>query len=187
MGKRRKTTTKPRLSKKRMMQLREMYGSGKLGPDKMKKLEEMYGSGIIDWIKGAANTVYDKVLKPVGNWVKDNKIISKVFSLAGNLDPRFKAGAIAADAVGLGRKRRTRKKPQQKGDGFLDFFESPNTRMMRQAAEMGNKILHMTEEAKKPENQRKFAQAANKLSGLALEYLDRKHPTNQTGSGAVRF
>jgi hypothetical protein len=67
-----------------------------------------YGEGFFGdighWIKGAANTVYRKALKPVGNFVKDNHLIS---TGVGALVPGFgaKVAALGLRQAGLGRGR----------------------------------------------------------------------------------
>lgn len=60
-----------------------------------------------NWFKGAANTVYNKVLKPVHSFVKDNKLISR---FAGYIPhPAGKAIAAGAALAGYGRVRRRRR------------------------------------------------------------------------------
>jgi hypothetical protein len=79
-------------------------------------------------IPGAAKTVYNKALKPVynkalkpaGNWIKDQKVISKVGNALGSVLPgpagtAAKAVGGVAGAVGLGKRRRTRKSHIMRG------------------------------------------------------------------------
>ena len=54
------------------------------------------GSKFTDFFKG----VYTKVLKPVGNFVKDNKLISRGLSIVPN--PGAKIAGTAAGMLGLG-------------------------------------------------------------------------------------
>ena len=73
-------------------------------------------------IPRAATTVYEKALKPAGQFIKDKKLISRGLSLIP--DARAKAAAMAADAVGLGRKRaiggrRRRRVRRRRGGGPL--------------------------------------------------------------------
>ncbi len=60
-------------------------------------------SGFVNWVKGAAKTVWNKAIKPAARFIKDNGIISKI---ADKIDPR--AGTVAR-AVGLGRKKKSQK------------------------------------------------------------------------------
>ena len=59
-------------------------------------------------IPSAAKWTYGHVLKPVGNFVKDNKLISKGLALIPH--PGAKVAAAAAGMAGLGRQRRGRGK-----------------------------------------------------------------------------
>ena len=61
------------------------------------------GAGFLDWIKGAANTVWNGAIKPAANFVKDQHLISR--GLSAFNDPRAKAAGAAAGALGLGKKR----------------------------------------------------------------------------------
>ena len=59
------------------------------------------GNGVWDWIKGAANTVYNKAIKPAYNFAKDTKALSTIAGLI----PHSGAKVVSAGlrAVGLGR------------------------------------------------------------------------------------
>ncbi|MCX7159278.1 MAG: hypothetical protein NT176_09065, partial [Proteobacteria bacterium] len=84
-------------------------------------------SSIGDWFKGAANTVkngvvdaanatynkvlkptYDKVLVPTHDFIKKHKVISKVLSALPMNEA--KAGGLAANLLGYGKKRKSSKK-----------------------------------------------------------------------------
>lgn len=56
-----------------------------------------------DWIKGAANTVYQKAIRPAAKFIKDNRILST----AAGFIPHPAAGAAAGllRQAGLGRRR----------------------------------------------------------------------------------
>jgi len=68
-------------------------------------------------IPRAATTVYNKALRPAGQFIKDKKLISKGLSLIP--DARAKAASMAADAIGLGRRRRRRRVKRRVGRGPL--------------------------------------------------------------------
>ena len=70
-------------------------------------------------IPNAAKTVYNKALKPVGNFIKDKKIISTVGNALGAVGVPY-AGTVGrvAGAVGLGKKRR---KGRMRGSGAVRF------------------------------------------------------------------
>jgi hypothetical protein len=93
--------------------------SSGLGRRRRTTRRHMRGRGIFgdigNWLNGAANTVYNNVLKPVGNFVKDQHLISK--GLAFIPHPAGKAAAMAAGLAGLGRRRRRRR--VTRGAGFL--------------------------------------------------------------------
>jgi hypothetical protein len=59
-------------------------------------------------IPNAAKTVYNKALKPAGNFIKNNHLLSTVAALIPH--PAGKVGAAGLRAVGLGRRRRVRRK-----------------------------------------------------------------------------
>ena len=59
------------------------------------------GSKIGDWFKGAANTVWNKAIKPAGNFIKDHHVLSTVAGMIP--DGRAKIGATALRAIGLGK------------------------------------------------------------------------------------
>ncbi len=58
-------------------------------------------------IPGAAKVVYNKALKPVGKFIKDQHLISKGLKLIPH--PGAQLGSTVAGAVGLGRRRRRRR------------------------------------------------------------------------------
>lgn len=73
------------------------------------------GMGFMDWVKGAAKSVYNvgkKVYntgKKVHNWVKDNRVASKIARAGSVLGIPGAAGvAEATEAAGYGRRRSQR-------------------------------------------------------------------------------
>ncbi len=58
-------------------------------------------------IPGVATTVYNKALKPAGQFIKDKKILSTALGFIPH--PGAKAASTIAGAVGLGRRRRRRR------------------------------------------------------------------------------
>ena len=59
-------------------------------------------------IPGAAKTVYNKALKPAGNWIKDHHVLSSVAGvLPGGI--ATKLASVGLKAVGLGRKPRKKR------------------------------------------------------------------------------
>jgi hypothetical protein len=69
--------------------------------------------GIGNWIKGAANTVYNGALVPVHNFIKDNKIISRTAGLIPH--PAGKALGVAAGLAGYGKRRGSRRPARAAG------------------------------------------------------------------------
>ena len=64
-----------------------------------KQKKNLKGEGFMDFIKGVGN-----VMKKVGGFVKDNKILSTVGSMVPH--PGVQAAARLAGSVGLGRKKK---------------------------------------------------------------------------------
>jgi hypothetical protein len=87
---------------------------------------KMKGKGIGSFFKNvgnafktAGNAVYGNVLKPVGNFVKDQKLISTGLSLIP--DGRAQVASKVAGAVGLGKRRR-----KQHGRGVANGMYHPD-------------------------------------------------------------
>lgn len=75
------------------------------------------GRGFFDSIgnffKNAGNAIYDKAIRPVGNFIKDQRLISRAANLAGSVLPgpagtAAKLAGGVAGQLGLGRRRRRR-------------------------------------------------------------------------------
>ncbi len=65
-------------------------------------------NSIGSWVKGAANTVYNKALKPAARFIKDNHLISTAVGLLPH--PAGKAAGIGLRLAGYGRRRRVRRR-----------------------------------------------------------------------------
>ncbi len=63
-------------------------------------------NSIGSWVKGAANTVYNKALKPAANFVKNNHLISTAVGLIPH--PAGRAAGIGLRLAGFGKRRRRR-------------------------------------------------------------------------------
>ena len=63
-----------------------------------------YGGGFVDWVKGAANTVYNSAIKPAAKWVKDNHVISTAAGFIPH--PAGKAASAVLRQAGFGKKKR---------------------------------------------------------------------------------
>jgi hypothetical protein len=105
-AKRKATRTKrPALTKKQIAALHKQY---------IMAGGAQTGMGFLDWINTGARAVYNagkKVYdtgKKVHNWVKDNKVISRVADTASIVIPGASSVAKAAQAEGYGRVRRQR-------------------------------------------------------------------------------
>jgi hypothetical protein len=62
------------------------------------------GGSLWSWIKGAANTVYNKAIKPAHNFLKNNHVYSSAAALIPH--PAGKVAAAGLRAAGYGRRRR---------------------------------------------------------------------------------
>jgi hypothetical protein len=62
-------------------------------------------SDFTNWVRGAANTVYQKALVPTAHFIKDQHILSTAAGLL--LHPAAKFGAIGLRQAGFGKKKRT--------------------------------------------------------------------------------
>ena len=60
--------------------------------------------GIGNWVRGAANTVWNKALKPAAQYVKDNRLLSKAVGLIPH--PAGKIGSEVLRQAGFGRKKK---------------------------------------------------------------------------------
>jgi hypothetical protein len=86
------------------------------------------GNGFFDsignWFKGAANTVYNSVLRPTHDFVKRHRLLSKGLALVPH--PAGKAAGIAAGLAGYGRRRTRRMGGRGKPmvNGTINYFKT---------------------------------------------------------------
>jgi hypothetical protein len=100
-------------------------------------------SDFVNWVKGAASTVYNKVLKPVGNYIAEKPLsaISKVAGLASNIPTPFSGvlkGVSAAtgavgNAIGKGVNDVPMSYAKQAGSGSVSRFHAINSNKVRVA------------------------------------------------------
>jgi hypothetical protein len=69
------------------------------------------GRGFGSWIKGAAGTVMNKVIKPVAKIIKDNKVVSSALAASGN-------PTLASMALNRGWGRKRRRSRSRRGRGY---------------------------------------------------------------------